>query len=299
MKRILVYTTISLLIALSSCYTFSPCIEGYGDVVEETRDVSGFYAVSNSSSFDVYVTQGEEYLVRVIAQDNVLPVIETDQSGGTLIIRTREFSCIRNTSRIEVHITMPEIEELSNTGSGRLECISVATNDFELRNTGSGRAFVDTIFCDDFYLVNTGSGQIDIEEVDALFSEIKLTGSGRIDFGTMYTEDLVLRHTSSGNIDGFIIGADNGDITLTGSGRILLAGDVYDLTTTHTSSGRMDLLDLAAMNVRAHGTGSGNTYVNVSGLLDVTLTGSGSLLYVGTPSELNLRTTGSGSVRQY
>jgi hypothetical protein len=299
MKRILSYTTIGLLITMSSCYTFSPCLDGYGDLVEETRDVSGFYAVSNNSSFDVYVSQGDEYSVKVIAQDNIMPVIETNHSGGSLIIQTREFSCIRNTSHIEVHVTMPEIEELSNNGSGRLECISVVSTDFELRNTGSGRAYVDTIFCDDFYVVNTGSGQIYVEEADALFSEVKLSGSGRIDFGDMYAEELVLRHTSSGNIDGFLIGAENADITLSGSGRITLAGDVYDLNTAHTASGRMDMLDLATMNVRAHSSGSGDTYVNVSGLLEVTLTGSGSLLYIGEPTELNLRTTGSGSVRMY
>jgi hypothetical protein len=299
MKKILVYTTFGIMIAMTSCYTFTPCADGYGDLFEESRDVSGFYGVSNSSSFHVFVTQGDEYAVSVIAQENLLPIIETNISGGTLIIKTREFSCIRNTSSIEVHVTMPDIEELHNTGSGRLECISAVGEEIELRNTGSGRLYVDTVFCTDLYITNTGSGQFDSKELDVIFGDIKITGSGSIDLGDTYIEDMHIRHTSSGNLGGFIIGASTIDITLTGSGRIILEGDVYDLNTTHTSSGRMDLLDLEAVNVRSHGTGSGDTFVNVSGLLDVTLTGSGDLLYVGNPTDINFRTTGSGNVRQY
>lgn len=284
---------------LTSCYSFNPCVEGVGSPIEEARDISGFYSVSNSSSFNVYVSQADTFSVKVVAPENIMPLIETNKTGGTLIVKTREFSCIKNSSSVDVYISLPEIEELHLSGSGRLECAYVNSNELELSTTGSGRIFVDTIFCDDLYIRNTGSGQFDATQADALFTSVKLSGSGSIDFEDMITEDIEIQHTSSGNIVGVLNEVSNAEITLTGSGRIHIAGDAYDLATNHTSSGRMDLLDFEVVNARTRSTGSGDTFVNVSDLLDVTITGSGDVLYTGNPVDILSRITGSGTVRPY
>jgi len=299
MKKLIVYSSISIMLVLSSCFSFNPCIEGVGSIVEETREITGFYSVANTTSFHVYVTQADTFSVLVAAQENLLPIIETNKSGSTLIIKTREFSCIRNNDNVEVYVTLPEIEELSLTGSGRIVCERIDGDEVELSVSSSGRMFVDTLYCTDAYIRNSGSGQFDGQVVDASYANVKISGSGSIDFGEMYVDDFELVHSSSGNIDGFVFGASKSDVSLSGSGRIVLTGDTYDLTTTHTASGRMDLLDLEAVNVRTRSSGSGNTFVNVNGLLDVTITASGSVLYVGDPTDIDYRSTGSGELSRY
>lgn len=299
MKKLFVYTIVGMMGVLTSCYSFNPCVEGVGSTVEEIRDVSGFYAVSNTTSFNVHVSQADSFSVLVVAQENLMPLIETNKSGGTLIIKTREFSCIRNSSSIDVFVTLPEIEELHLTGSGRIECDGIVADELELSTTSSGDMSVDSVFCDDLYVKLTGSGDVEINKADALYSQVRLTGSGDIDLGELLTEDIEITQTSSGNIDGEVYGAETADISLTGSGRIMILGDAYDLSTNHTASGRMDLLDFEVVNARTRSTGSGDTFVNVSGLLDVTITGSGDVLYTGDPDDIISRITGSGDVRPY
>jgi len=299
MKKIFSYTLILAMIGLASCFSFFPCVEGSGDVLEETRDVSGFYGISNTTSFDVYVTQSDSFSVMVRAEESLLPFIETDRSGGALVVRTSDYTCIRTNKPVEVFVTLPEIEELSLTGSGLVVCNRVESSDLELSISGSGRMYVDTIRGTDLFIKHSSSGSMEMKDIEAAYAELKLSGSGEIDFGEMYTGEVIMGHSSSGTIRGAIYDVLNTDITLSGSGRVILEGDTDKLETSHSSSGRLDALDLFAFDVRAHSSGSGNTYVNVEGLLDVTILGSGSIIYRGDPEEIRSTISGSGTLRAY
>jgi len=299
MKKIILYAVILIMSAMTSCYNLGPCVEGSGDIIDEIRDVSDFYSVSNTTSFNVYVTQADTFSVSVVAQQSLLPVIETYTSGGTLIVKTREFTCVRNTSTVEIFVTLPEIEELHLTGSGMLICEKIEGDIVELALTSSGRMMVDSVFCDELNIKHTASGDFESELVEADYSEVVLTGSGQLDFGDMYADELTVRHTASGTVRGGIHEARETDLSLTGSGRIILNGNSQNLTTSHSASGRIDALDILAGDVRSHATGSGNTYINVSGILDVTILGSGDVIYMGNPTDIISRITGSGNVRAY
>lgn len=293
------YSIILFMSVMTSCYNFGPCIEGYGVLTEDEREVIDFYGVSNTTSFDVYITQADEYSVVVKAQENILPLIETYKSGGTLIVNTKDFNCIRSTSRVEVYISMPEIEELNLTGSGMIACEKVQGDIVECAVTSSGNLFVDSIDCDELYIKNSGSGSYESDTVSASYIEIKLTGSGNIDFGESLVEESNINHTSSGTIRGGIFDAIVSDFTLTGSGNVIVYGNSEKLDTYHSASGRIDALDLESIDVRTRSSGSGNTYVNYSGSLDVTILGSGSVIYIGSSSNISSRITGSGNLRMY
>lgn len=299
MKKIFIYTAILIMSAMTSCYHLSPCVEGYGIISEDIRDVDDFYSVSNTTSFDVYVSQADTFSVIVNAQANLFPVVETYTSGGTLIIKTREFTCVRNTSTVEIYVTLPEIEEFHLTGSGTIVSDKIEGDIMELTLTSSGRMIVDTVYCDVLNIRNSASGEIRSNEIDANYTEVKISGSGDVDLGALFAEEFYVTHSSSGNVRGGIYNARVTDLSLSGSGRIILEGDSEYLYTSNSASGRIDALDLFAIDVRSHSSGSGNTYVNVSGLLDVTILGSGDVVYVGSPTETKTRITGSGNLRIY
>lgn len=298
-KKIFVYSTMVVLGLMTSCFGVFNCIDGTGDIVEETRDVSGFVGVTNTGSYDVYITQADNYSVKVIANENLLPVIETYNSGGTLLIKTREFQCIRSSDPIEVHITMPDIEQLNLTGSGMIYMPSIEGDEIELALTGSGTLDVDSIYASEVTVRHSSSGHMNMNLIHTGTGDIRLSGSGEIDFGQMDAAELQIRHSSSGAIHGGIYNAVNGDIRLSGSGRLVLDGDCETMATSHTSSGRLDVLDVISTDVECHASGSGNTYVHADGLLDVTILGSGDVIYAGSPEEIVYRITGSGNVRPY
>ncbi len=299
MKKGIIYSAFILLAAMTSCYYMGPCVDGTGNIVEENRDVDDFYSVSNTTSFDVYVTQSDTFSVSVNAQANILPLIETYESGGTLLIKTREFTCIRSAYDVEIFVTLPEIEELNLTGSGTLVCESIVGDIVELSLTSSGRMYVDSVFCYEMYIKNTGSGTFESELIATEFAELRITGSGQLKFGDMYADQVSVQHSSSGTIRGGIIDTYETELSLTGSGNIVVYGGTDDLVTSHTASGRIDALDLFATDVRAAASGSGNTYVNVSGILDVTILGSGDVVYTGSPVSIDSRIVGCGDLRIY
>jgi len=299
MRKLYVSGILIVLALMTSCLGFFPCIEGTGDAVEEIRDISDFYSVTNATSFDVYVSQADTFSVRVVASENLLPLVETYRSGGSLLVKTRELSCITGTSPVEVYVSMPEIEQLNLTASGTMNCSSVHGDEVELGLTGSGIMNIDTVVASELYMRNSASGHLNCLVTEAPYGDVRMSGSGEIDFGDLTAEELEVRHSSSGIVRGGIHGAATCDISLSGSGRVVLYGDSEEILTSHSASGRLDVLDVLATDAETHSSGSGNTYVNVSGLLDVTILGSGNVIYKGNPEEFIYRITGSGNVRPY
>jgi len=299
MRRFTISAMLVVLASLTGCYYFGPCIDGSGVVVSETREISGFSGVTNTGSFDVYIEPAGEFHVEVKAQENLLSIIETYVSGYTLHVKTKDGTCFRSNAPVEVHISMPELELLTLSGSGRIFAESAHTPVFECVNSGSGQVVIDTISANDCTAGNSGSGLIRIGEVEATQVGFFQSGSGTIDGGVLHgPSELKIRHSSSGLVKAILYGGRTVDGVLSGSGKIELQGDALITNFTLNSSGRFDALELMAEDVEATNTGSGNIWVYATSFLDVVITGSGNVIYRGEPM-LNYKITGSGSLRRY
>jgi hypothetical protein len=299
MKKAGIIGVVAVMTALFGCEYLGPCLDGSGQVVSEFRNTTEFTGVTNTGSFDVYVTRSDSLSVEVVAQQNLVPIIETYVSGYTLIIKTHNNACYRSSIPVKVYITMPETELLRLSGSGRVFAEMVSGTEVEVSNSGSGYIEVDSVLADTYRIGNSGSGHISIEgsysnEFDAVQS-----GSGTIICGNVYgTDDVIIRHSSSGIVGGVIMDGTVLDVVLSGSGSVELSGDVEKAEYTLSSSGKIDALDLMAPEADATNTGSGKIYVWATGFLDVTITGSGDIIYRGNPA-ITTRITGSGNVRPY
>lgn len=84
-------------------------------------------------------------------------------------------------------------------------------------------------------------------------------------------------------------------VTATGSGEMTLAGRADDLTLTIKGSGEVDAGGLVAKRAKVAMSGSGAAKVNAADTLDIQMTGSGDLDYLGSP-KVTRQGHGSGSV---
>jgi hypothetical protein len=299
MKKILIAGVFVLILGLTGCYYVGPCIQGYGPITTETRDLAFFTGVSNTGSFEVFVYHSDTFGVEVEAQENLHSLIETYVSGGTLIVKTRNGNCIKETVPVRIYVSMPEIQEIRLTGSGILEADKTFTDVFEMSNTGSGIIRIDSVDALNAHIKNTGSGRVYLTGSYADEVRISQTGSGEILAGTIYeTTDVSINHTSSGLVMASLPDGDLVDARLTGSGKIILDGDALQADYSLSSSGKIDALDLIVLTAEVSITGSGKVYVYATDALDVTITSSGDVLYRGNPS-ITSRITGSGSIRRY
>lgn len=126
---------------------------------------------------------------------------------------------------------------------------------------------------------------------------LQLTSSGSIHcMSDIHPANLYLRTTGSGDIFLKDVMTSNLEASSTRSGMIIATGGVAMNEKLKTDgSGKIDLSAITATNVTARTVGSGDIRVKVSGLLDVTIDGSGSVYFTGYPA-LSSHISGSGHI---
>jgi hypothetical protein len=284
---------------LTGCFYTGPCLQGYGPVITEIREVDGFTQVVNTGSFEVRVSHADSFYVEVSAQENLMSIIETYVSGDALKIRTRNGTCFNSNAPVVVSVTLPVLEGIRNTGSGELLADVADVNYFECTNTGSGLVVMDSVFAIESFVENTGSGKIYLEGSYVSEMRVRQTGSGYVEVGDVFdSNQFEVEHSSSGRVYAALFNADVVEAKLTGSGRIEMMGDAVDASYRLTSSGKIDALDLVAANVVASTSGSGKIFLHATDNLDVTITGSGDVIYLGNPV-ISVKITGSGDLNPY
>lgn len=191
-------------------------LEGNGIRETEIRRATGFDEIASSGDFVVTVVPGNHYSVEVTAESNLLSYIETDVDGNTLKLRTRGLYSLMQNDPIEIHITMPELYGLTQSGSGSITTDFFQSKEFKMALSGSGT--IDALISTDkLKAVVSGSGNI-ILEGDAYDSEFVISGSGKIKSYNL--EQNRCQAAISGSGDMYVNASDLIDARISGSGKV-------------------------------------------------------------------------------
>lgn len=202
MKRILTAViAVTLLISISSCGWRS--VRGNGNVTTSTRNEASFDGVSTAGSFDLYITQGEKFEIKIEAEENLMKYILTEVEGGVLKVRVKKGISLRPKLDMKVYVTAPNFKLLSIAGSGNI----IAETKITTTNTI------------DFSVA--GSGNIKVPDVDAPNIIMRIAGSGNVNAGGQ-TKDVEYKIAGSGDIFCEGLKAENAKIKIAGSGDIKL-----------------------------------------------------------------------------
>lgn len=115
-------------------HSFDNSVKGSGNVVSEAREVSDFSAVEVGGVFRVEITAGKDLSVNVEADENLLPYIKTDVSGGTLEITAD--AKLSSSDPILVRITAPEITELRASGASSVSILDIKNSSINVDLSG-------------------------------------------------------------------------------------------------------------------------------------------------------------------
>lgn len=167
----------------------------------EARKHSDFTRISFGISGDLRINLGDRFSVELEGSQNDLAAIVTEVSGDRLIIRQENWRFnIRD--KVSIYITMPLIEGLSVSGSGRAEIADKITDadDLSLGVSGSGKILTGRIEVDDFEASVSGSGNIIIGEGGlADRGDISISGSGGYEGDEFEIDNLSISVSGSGN----------------------------------------------------------------------------------------------------
>jgi len=229
------------LIALAiGCFVIFSCQTTVltGQAVKESRNVPSFDGVALAFSGDIFITQGSPQKVVIEAEKSTLEIIETEVEGSNLILRIKR-SHWGNLGEINAYITLPDISQLSVSGSGDMICeTDIKTQDIKLEVSGSGSIRISKLEANEINAVVTGSG------------DISVTGAGN------EQNELDATITGSGSIKASEMPVGEANVTITGSGSATV-NVLKELETNITGSG--SVLYKGNPMVNANATGSGKT----------------------------------------
>ena len=219
-KILVVLIMLSLATFACSAVTFNinppQTVRGSGNVVSETRAVSGFSALSLEGSGDVDVTFGNSESAVVEADDNIVPLIETSVQNGRLVISTKNYTNYRTNNPVRIHVTMKALDEIRLSGSGNITVPDLSGDSLRVSLPGSGNITVDGT-------ANT---------VDATVS-----GSGNVDCSGLKAKSASAKISGSGNIQ--VYASSSLDASISGSGTIQYSGNPASVTKSVSGSGNI------------------------------------------------------------
>ncbi len=190
---------LGLLVGLASCHiSMGPKVKGSGNVVKQSRDISGFTKLDVEGSVTVLLRSGNDFKVEVETDDNIVPYVETRKEGESLVISLKENTSFHNAVGINVLIQVPSLKEIDLSGSGAVE--------------GTGQ-FYDP---DKLKLSATGSGNITMN-IKSPEVGVDIAGSGTIRLGGE-TRDLDIDIGGSGDYLGEGLKSENAKVSIGGSG---------------------------------------------------------------------------------
>src|SRR6478609_5771556 len=250
---------------------------------KETRDVSTFSKISFRVSGKLYLKQGSPQKVEIEGKKDILEEIETEVDGGRLVIKKKgngwmDWNWGDNDDKVNVYVTVKDIEALSVSGSGDLIVQGkINASDLDLNVSGSGSLQLEAAVSGNLEADVSGSGEILLKGSCKNYDS-DISGSGRIEI------EVAISETASFGVSG--------------SGKIQASGSAREVKTNISGAGKVLAANLETTKCEVRISGSGDVEINVKDELDANISGSGSVSYKGNPNHVNSHASGSGHIRK-
>lgn len=197
MKKIILFVFVSqLLFGINSLHAEK--VKGSGNVEQQERKVESFNAIKVSGVFNIYLSQGDKELLVIEADDNLLEYIVSEVSSGTLKIGMKNNTTIKQSKKMNVYITLINIDELVHSGVGDVKCLtplnltqfnitSSCVGNFNLKGTS-----------ENLTIQNSGVGNINAFEFEAQHCTLANSGVGNVNVNA--SEELRITNSGVGNV---------------------------------------------------------------------------------------------------
>ena len=171
-------------------------VSGSGAIVTETREVSDFDRVSVSGAGNLKLIQGDEESLTIVADDNFMPLIQSEVTGGHLRIGPRNVS-LRPTQAIQYTLKLRTLKGLDLSGSLRASAEKITAEVFESGVSGSGRLRIENLEADQVSIRISGSGDVYLAGT-ALEQQTRISGSGGYDGAGLKSRNAEVTISGSG-----------------------------------------------------------------------------------------------------
>ncbi len=212
-------------------------ISGSGNVVSETRTITGFDQITVGGAFDLFITIGDGWHIEVVADDNLMERIQIETIGKTLRIGMTPSTNLRRYKELKVHVTMPAIRELKTSGASTAVFTNAVRQPMLVLSSSGASDIRLSVEVDELYVNSSGSSDVHISGF-AAFAEVSASGSS--DFRGQNFECAVASVRLSGSSDMWATITQRVTGSLSGSSDLRIVGGspVVDVRTSGSSGVR-------------------------------------------------------------
>lgn len=225
---------------------------------KETRKISSFSGISVSSGIQAkYVKSPKNEIVVDVSRADILPKIETVVKDGTLLIRVKRNSDLRNTNSLKVTVYSNSVmNNISLSSAGSLEIL-------------------DPIDVANFSADISSAGKLNTGRVTANRTTINLSSSGKMN-GDLKSEKLSINASSSGEVS--------------------LSGMSKELSVNMSSAGKVFLNKFKTSTLKVDGSSGASLQVEVINSIDANVSSGAKVVYTGNPKTKEINKSSGGSV---
>jgi len=178
---------------------FGPGVSGSGNIVTETRKVSGFDAISVEYPAQVLIKQGNTESLKIEAEDNLLPDIKTEVKNGTLEIFYKKTGDkhVNPTKPVVITINVKDLKEVNFSSAGELT--------------------IDGLKTDNLDVALNGAGNVELNEIAVKKLSVNLSGAGSMT-ASGAADDLDVNISGFGDFKGADLHVQTANVTISGAG---------------------------------------------------------------------------------
>lgn len=233
-------------------------VTGSGRIVDETRSVGDFTAISVAAGIQVKVEAGPRSALALRGEDNVLPHVRTEIKGSTLQIGFEPNLSMSTRQPVVIALRAPRLDELGASGGSLLDAATPTGASLRIAASGGSRVHLSaSVKPRRLDIDSSGASEITIDEVEVAEARIGTSGAGFVS----------------------------------------LAGTARSLDLQLSGAARLDASRLTVSALKVEGSGGSRARVHVVGTAEGSISG-GTTLHVGADASVAVSSTGGSSVQR-
>lgn len=266
--KIISKSILMILVLISIITTMTACKVQNGKVITQERKTIPYSKIQVSDGWDLILSQGDEYSIKIRANENLLDGLKTEVIDDVLIISSSTRAIKSKGIRKKVYLTFIEVDQITANKDSDISAETTIRSDtlnIELNDDSD----LDNVKFEGGKLIArlTGSSKMNMSFTDIKHIDTKVEGSSKISLTEITTDTfkLILSSDSEANLIGY---TKNFDVQASNESEI----EANRLRVTNC------LLNLFS---------SSKAEIIVEDTLDVTLSGNSELELIGSPNFVN------------
>ncbi len=231
-----------ILALCSSCKkeNLNNCFTNAGAVTTEDRTASYFSVIDLADNVNLVLEEGDHFAVRAEAGSNLLPLLQTEISDSTLIIRNNmKCNWIRNYGHeLTVYVSSPALHTVNYEGSGDITTKDTFQCDsLEINVWGGAGSFTLDMLCKKLNLqLHYGTVDFNVSGFSKTTS-IYANSYGPFNCGALNSDIVFLRN--SGTNDCYVHANHVLSVEITSVGNVYYSGNPWNLESHITGTGKL------------------------------------------------------------